>query len=236
MDSFIKKIFDKKSDLFVHVQFQKFSRGEFKSRAVIKATHTSKGFSIATTYEYANEMVIAVAEKIPNGKKVRVTGIVVSTRDLTGELDFENKKQFMGVKQYVINKDMSKEEIIEICHKFLSSFVGLSFSIDDTELKIKAKSPKSSKPSTKSGEKPNPDFCKLNTTDKNLVKNILFDINLDEFKKAEISHEFLIKDLILPKGEKDSSKIRELTQRKGVIFRKTNVDEKETIKEKNFVA
>ncbi len=232
MDSFIKKIFDKKSDLFVHVQFQKFSRGEFKSRAVIKATHTSKGFSIATTYEYANEMVIAVAEKIPNGKKVRVTGIVVSTRDLTGELDFENKKQFMGVKQYVINKDMSKEEIIEICHKFLSSFVGLSFSIDDTELKIKAKSPKSSKPSTKSGEKPNPDFCKLKTNDKELVKKFLFDI--EDFKKAEISHDFNITEIKIPKNETDPAKMRENAIRQGKIIRQLLVDEKPIKKEIDF--
>jgi len=35
--NFIKRVFDKKIDDETHAQFQKFSRGEFKNRAMIKA-------------------------------------------------------------------------------------------------------------------------------------------------------------------------------------------------------
>ena len=35
--NFIKKIFDKKIDNSVHLQFQKFSKGEFKDKALIEA-------------------------------------------------------------------------------------------------------------------------------------------------------------------------------------------------------
>ena len=240
MDCFIKKIFDSKIDDFVHLQFQKFSRGEFKGRAVVIASNSKGKYKVFTTPEYANELVRTVAEKIGNNK-TKVTGIVVSTRDLQGELDFINKKQFMGIKQYVIEKEMTGKEIIDICDRFPQSFIGLSFSSGDTELKIKPKAPKSAKPSTKADEKPKADFCKLITNDKNIAKNILFDseINIDAFKKAEIKHDFIITDIVVPnelKNEKDFAKIREMSRRKGKIVRHLNIDGKSLKKEANFEA
>lgn len=232
---FIKKIFEDKVDKLVHLQFQKFSKGNFKNKALIKASNSKGNYKIATGYEYANEFVRMVAEKLGNDK-TKITGGIITTFDLTGKLDFKDKKQFMGVKQYVLDTEMTGKEILNLLDKFPFAFMALSFKTNDTELKIKPKAPKSAKPSTKGDARPNPDFCKLTTTDKNLVKNILFDINLDDFKKVEVSHEFRIEDLILPKGEKDSAKIRELTQRKGTIIRKMNVDEKDVVKEKDFVA
>jgi len=229
MDSFIKKIFDGNGDSFVHLQFQKFSKGIFKSKAIVKASKSKDKYSISTTYEYSNEFVRSVAEEIPNNQKVNVKGIVVSTRDLSGELDFENKKQFMGVKQYVIDREMNKEEILGICDKFPQSFIALSFSFGDTELKIKPKSPKSGKPSTKEDEKINPDFCKLKTKNEKIVKGILFDI--DNFKKVEIIHDFIIDELEIPKDEKDFSKARENTIRKGKIVRKMTIDGEKSEKE-----
>ena len=64
MDCFIKKIFDGKSegDNLVHVQFQKFSRGEFKDKACIVFSRSKDKYSISTTYEYANEFVRTLAE------------------------------------------------------------------------------------------------------------------------------------------------------------------------------
>lgn len=232
---FIKKIFEEKIDKLVHLQFQKFSKGNFKNKALIKASNSKGNYKVATGYEYANEFVRMVAEKLGNNR-TKITGGIITTFDLTGKLNFKDKKQFMGVKQYVLDTEMTGKEILNLLDKFPFAFMALSFKTNDTELKIKPKAPKSAKPSTKGDARPNPDFCKLITTDKNLVKNILFDVTLDDFKKVEVSHEFVIKDLILPKGEKDSAKIRELTQRKGTIIRRMNLDEKETTKEKDFVA
>ena len=66
MDIFIKKIFNGKAegDDFVHIQFQKFSRGEFKNKALINARKVKDKFKISTTAEYANELVRMLAEKI----------------------------------------------------------------------------------------------------------------------------------------------------------------------------
>jgi hypothetical protein len=237
MDSFIKKIFDDKSDELVHLQFQKFSRGEFKNKAVLNLNISKAGLSISTTPEYANDLVRMLSEKLGD-KKTKVTGVLVSTRDLTGILDFVDKKQFMGIKQYIIDKEMSGKEIIELCDKFPQSFIGLSFSTPDTELKIKPKAPKSAKPSTKSDEKPKADFCKVKTIDKNLVRNFIFDseVNLETNKKIEIVHDFIIEDIILPKDEKDFAKMREMAKRKGKIVRRLSIDGKAIKKEKNFMA
>jgi hypothetical protein len=235
MDFFIKKIFSGKSDNLVHLQFQKYSRGEFKDKANVKVTNSGNKFTMATGYEYANELVRAVAEKLGNNKSL-VTGGVITTKDLTNELEFKDKKQFMGVKQYVIEKEMTGKEIMDICDKFPTSFIALSFSAGDTELKIKAKAPKSAKPSTKVEEKPKIDFCKLITTDRNLFQAMIFEPELQNVKKAEIYHDLIIKDIILPKGEKDFAKMREMAKRKGKIVRKIFVDEKETRREAEFEA
>lgn len=232
---FIKKIFDGKSDPFIHLQFQKFSKGEFKNRALVKANHIKGKYTISTTAEYANELVAITAEKLGNSK-TNVSGAIITTADLTGKLNFKNKKQFMGVKQYIVDGEMSGKEILDIIHKFPLAFIALSFNAPGIELKIKAKAPKSAKPSTKGEGKLNPDFCKIITTNKDIASLFLFDLNIENFKKAEIAHNFLIKDIIFPKGEKDFAKIREMAQRKGTIIRKIVVDDKENTKEKEFIA
>jgi len=234
MDSFIKKIFLGKTDEFVHLQFQKFSKGEFKDRAMVKASKSKGAFSIGTTYEYANELVRSVAEKMKNNEKINVTGVIISTRDLTEtDIKFNNKKQFMGIKQYVIEDTLNKEDIIKICDKFPTSFLALSFCIGEIDLKIKTKSPKSAKPGT-SEKGPSIDFCKIKTKDTNIIKEILFDI--DDFKKVEVRHTYLINELIIPKNERDPLKMRENTIRKGKIVREINIDGKIIKKETLFEA
>lgn len=231
--NFIKKIFDKKTDELVHLQFQKFSRGEFKNKAIIKAKNSAGKYTISTTYEFANELIKELAEQLDS--KTKVTGVIVSTNDLKGQLDFKGIKQFMGVKQYQINKEMSGKEIIELLNKFPKAFFGLSFKTHDSELKIKPKAPKSAKPNNKSDEKPNPDFCKLITTNKLLAESFIF----EPFKQALITHTFIIKEIIIPnelKNEKDFSVIREKSLRKGILIREGEIDGNSFKKEIEFEA
>jgi hypothetical protein len=240
MEFFTKKLFDGTSDKFVHLQFQKYSRGEFKNKAMIIAKSQVGGkFSINTTTEYANELVRFLAEKL-GGEITHVTGIVVSTRDLTGELDFQNKKQFMGVKQYILDREMTGDEILALCEKLPNSFIGLSFKVGDTELKIKPKAPKSAKPSTKGEEKPKVDFCKIKTKDKDLVDGLIFDVHAGSFKVVEIGHEFNINEVVITDEMKveageDYAKIREMAKKKGKIVRKIEIDGQEFIEEKEFI-
>ena len=230
--NFIKKIFDGRVDESVHLQFQKFSKGEFRNRAIVKVKKLGKGYAINTTAEFANELVRDVAEKLGEERAI-IKGAIVSTSDLTGELNFKEKKQFQGVKRYLIDKEMSGRELIWLLEKFPKSFFALSFEVGNTKLKIKPKAPKSGKPGSKGGEKPKPDFCSLKTSDESLAKS--FVIEKPDFKLAEISHTFFIDEMIMPDGEEDYSKIRELAKRKGRIVREAEIDGQVMKSEKEFV-
>jgi hypothetical protein len=235
--NFIKKIADNDTDTFVHLQFQRFSRGEFPNRAPVKVKKTKDKFTINTGPEFANELVYEAAKKLGNDS-TKVTGAIVSTSDLKDKLEYENIKQFQGVKRYLINKDMTGDAIAELVKEFPKTFFGLSFSVDkdDTVLKIKPKAPKSGKPG-KDGEMPKPDFCKLITKDSEWGKG--FVLESDNFSKAEFAHTFIIEKISIPEGlkeEKDFAKIRELSIREGKIVRKSIIDEKEGSKEIEFRA
>ena len=235
MNFFIKSIFQGQADEAVHLAFQKFSKGKFVYRALIKVKNSKGKYSIGSGYEYANWLVRRAAEKL-GGEKTKITGVVITTKDLANELVFKDKKQFQGVKSYVIDNEMSGKEILALCEQFPKSFIAFSFSVGDTTLKIKTKAPKSGKPSSKGDERPKPDFCKVKTTDKELVKELLFDIDINNFSEADVQHTYVIDDLIVSKDEKDPVKLRESAKRKGKVIRKIFVDGKEKVFEKEFIS
>ncbi|MEA3329405.1 MAG: hypothetical protein U9Q06_01550 [Nanoarchaeota archaeon] len=237
MEGFIKKIVDGKIDEKVHRQFMKFSRGEFPNRALVKVKKTKDKYSIVTSAEYTNELVKSVAEKLKDGEMVKVTGAIVSTRNLKEEPDFNKLlahvevKQFRGVKRFILDLEMSKEEILSVCEKFPRAFIALSFRAGETELKIKPKSPKASK-KKKDETEPKADFCRLKTKDKDLVKGLIFEVA--EFKEIEVNHTFLINEIEIPEDEDDPALMREKSIRKGKIIRKLKIDGQETVREIEF--
>jgi len=234
--NFIKKIVDKKIDNSVHLQFQKFSKGEFKERALIFAKKVKDKFTINTSAEFGNEFVKTLAEKLGK-RKAQVTGSIISTSDLKGEMDFKKVSQFQGVKNYSIEQEMSGEEILRLLNKFPKNFFGLSFSFDKYTLKVKPKAPKSGKPSSKGDKNTKPDFCKLITEDSEIAKSLIFE--KPDFKEAEIKHDFLIESINAPanlKGSEDYAKIREESTRKGKIIRYSKIDGISMKKEYDFEA
>jgi hypothetical protein len=237
MDSFLKKIFegqDLSKDDLVHAQFQKFSKGEFNDKAGFILKRSKDKFALSTTPEYGNELVHALAEEI-GSNKVGISGALITTIDLSEEYDFKEVKNALGVRKHFIEGEMSGEEIIALQEKFPKAFFALNFSTPTSEIKIKVKAPKT-KPSGKGESKPKIDFCKLKTTNEDIVKNIAFDIDLDAVRKAEVIHDFIIEDIIKPKGETDFAKIRELAKRKGKIVRKITIDEVVEEKQSEFEA
>ncbi len=221
MHFFIHKIATGKSDELAHLHFEKFSRGVFKDRAIVQCKSSAKGYSIATTYEYANEFVRYFAEKLGDGK-TNVEGVIVSTNKLPASIKYNKVSQFMGVKKYVIGGEMSGRQIVQICDATPRAFLGLSFAFDGNELKIKQKAPKSAKPSNSDGTGPKVDFCKIKTKDSEIVKDLFFDI--DGFKQAEAKHIFLIEDIEIPSNESDPIKMRERAIRKGKLVREIVAD------------
>jgi len=231
--NFITKIFQGKSDFLVHQQFQKFGRGEFKDKALISARRVKDSVTILTTADFANELVYFCAKKLGKNK-TRVTGAIVSTSDLKNSLDIKEIKQFQGVKRYIIDKEMSGDEILSLIEKFPKAFFALSFSVagNSISLKIKPKAPKSGKPGNKGGKKSKPNFCRITTKDRDFIEDFVFEKS--NFKKAEISHKFVISEIIMPEGETDYARIRELAKRKGKIIREALIDGEKIRKEIGF--
>jgi len=232
--NFIKKIVDKEIDESVHLQFQKFSRGKFKNRAILKVKKSQDKYTINSSPEFSNELVRIMAEKLGN-EKTQVTGAIVSTSDLSGKIKFKEKKQFQGVKRYLIDNEMEGEEILSLLKEFPKTFFALSFQVDEKNiLKTKPKAPKTGKPG-KGNEKPKANFCKLITNDSQLGKSFIFE--KDDFKSAEIEHDFIVEKITLPEtDEKDFAKIREMAKREGKIIRYSNIDGVEAKKEYEFIA
>lgn len=232
--NFIKKLIDGKGDEMAHMQFQKFSRGEFQNRAIIGARLSKGKYTIATTAEFANELVYALAKKI-GSEVVPVSGSIISTADLEEKINFKSKKQFQGVKNYSISGEYSGEDILKLLSEFPKAFFALSFSSKDTTLKIKPKAPKSGKPSSKGEAAPKPDFCRIVTTDANIGKSFIFE--KDIFSKASVNHKFLIESIEVPeelKNEKDFAIVREKSTRVGKIIRTAIIDEEELVREIPF--
>lgn len=238
--NFIKKIFDDAIDESVHLQFMKFSKGEFKNKANVKVKRSGRKYSINTSAEFANELVRVMAEKIGERKTI-ITGAIVSTSDLKGKLNFKEIKQFQGVKKYLIENSMSGKELIELINGFPKCFFALTFDVDEeNKLKIKPKAPKSGKPkAAKEGEEEEvvADFCKLITNDEKIGKSFVFE--KQDFKQAEFTHTFVIEDIIVSnelKKEKDFALVREKARRKGKIIRVGEIDGQKVKEEKEFAA
>jgi len=231
-ESTIKKIFSGKADRQVHDEFVKFSRGIFADKYLVESKKQKDKWSIKTSNEFANFFVKSLLEKASG--EIDIKGVIVATFDVSKETDFsiENIKQFMGIKQAVVNTKISPGKIIELMDKFPKAFFALSFSVDGSELKIKPKAPKSAKPASGGEKEPKAEFCSLKTTDKSIAEDLLFDC-LDA-EEVAIKHELHIDDIILPKGEKDPVKIRENAIRKGKMVRIITIDGKQTRKESNF--
>lgn len=236
--NFIKKIVDGKVDELVHLQFQKFSKGEFKDRALVEVKKTAKNYTLKTSAEFGNDLVLEIAQEVGENK-TKVTGAIVSTVNLKEIPKFSKLlahvevKQFQGVKRFMIDQEMNGKEIEDMVKEFPKAFFGLSFNSDKSQLKIKPKAPKSGKPG-KGDEEPKADFCNLKTENSNLIKEFVFE--KEDLKTAKIKHIFFIEDIVLPKGETDYAKIREMAKRKGKILRKGEIDGKEVSKEIIFEA
>lgn len=232
--NFIQKIIDNHIDNLVHFQFQKFSRGEFTNRALVQIKKTGEKYTIATSAEFANDLVCAMAEKLGSAT-TRVTGAIVSTSDLSGKLTFTDKKQFQGVKRYLLDQDMSGTQLLALLEEFPLAFFALSFQVGEDKLKIKPKAPKSGKPGSKGEEAPKIDFCRLVTTDATIGKGFCFE--KETFKEARIAHTFVIERLEIPeeiKKSNDFSRMREEAKRVGTLIRTAIIDGKEIKKTFSF--
>ena len=238
----IKKIFDNKTDEGVHLQFQKFSKGEFRNRALIEVKKTGKNWTIKTSAEFANGLVGLMAEELGENS-TKITGVIISTLNLKENPEFNillahaNVKQFQGVKRYLISEEMTGKELLNFLEKNPKAFFALTFNVGDEKLKIKPKAPKSGKSGSKGEERPKADFCSLKTGKEKIAQGFIFE--RADFKKAEIAHTFIIDEIKIPeelKNSDDFTRIREESKRKGRVVREAFIDGEKIKSEREFEA
>ncbi|MEK6825622.1 MAG: hypothetical protein AABY00_02440, partial [Nanoarchaeota archaeon] len=234
MESVIKKIFSEKSDEAVHGEFIKFSKGVFGNKYLLDAKKQKLGWTIKTSAEYVNTLVRNCLEKMSG--EIGVTGVIVATFHVGEKAQFpiERVKQFMGIKQAVVNTTTTPRKILSLMDEYPRAFFALSFSTPLVSIKTKAKAPKSSKPASSGEKEVSADFCTLKTSDPSIVKDLFFDC--PDFTEISIKHILNIKEITLPKGVSDPVQIREQAKRKGTITRIIKVDGKEIRKEIEFEA
>ncbi len=221
--SFIKKIFNKEKSDYAHRQFSRFSKGVFENKALVDITVSKDKIKLKTSAEFVNELVVLMANTI-NGA-VHVKGIVFSTKNLSEEsnVEFDEVKSAMGAKKHILDKELTKEQILGLCNKFPEASIQLSFTTDYGTLKIKEKTPKSGKPG-KGDAEPKADFCVLTTEDKGILEEYAFDVKCP-FKKLFVKHTFEIKYIEIPEEYKnDFAMARKMGIRKGMIIRYLTVD------------
>ena len=233
MKSVVWKLFNGSVDSEVHSDFVKFSRGIFDNRYLVEGKKQTGKWAIKTSAEFANYFV---AKCLPVSGRVVVSGAIISTGNLKNDCPFEIEKvkQFQGVKQVVINTEVDVSAIRDLMSKYPRAFFALSFKTADNELKIKAKAPKSGKPSSKGEGGPRADFCSLKTTDKSIIEDLFFD--LKEFKEVVVRHTIEISNIEIDTSIKNPAEMRERAVRLGVITRKVVVDGREDVKKKEFGA
>lgn len=231
--NFIRKIVEKKVDVWVKKQFTRYGRGIYDNKALLQISKGKGSFTVHSSFEFAGEFAFALAESVQG--KTHVTGGIITTQDIRKEvsLDVAGIKQFAGVKTFLIDTEMNRAQIKELFTTLPSALIFLSFKTDAGELKTKVKNPKSSKPGQKKSDTDGPkaDFCSLKTKDTELIEDLAFDVQKG-FLKLAISHTFDIKDLAIPEQYKsDFSAARLYAIRKGKLIREIDVDGNRLVKE-----
>lgn len=222
MDCFIKKIWQGEGEE-AHYQFVRFGKGRFENRAVLNLWRTGK-IKLKGSFEWANDFVQIILEL---DNDIKFSGVILSKQELQELSEFSVKKK-KEIFQYDVS-EVSCEKIKEIKDKVYVML--LSGEGEEIVLKIKKRLPKPGKSKDKIDDK----FCQLEL-DLKYWEQIKQAFMLPECKKCKISHVFEINEMIMPEGEKDFAKIREMAKRKGKIIRKIEVDGKESEEEGGFVA
>lgn len=217
MDTFLKKVMTGRGDSDSHRYFLRFGKGNYARRFLLSFNKSTK-IKIKGSFEWANEFVKFVKAH----KDLKFSGKVLSKEKVAGK---EGRKK-AGVFVY----EIEESSISEFENAY---FLLLNANDSDMVLKIKKSLPKPGKDE----EKIDDSFCVLEIDAKywNAAKEAFF-WDVPEGKKCTVEHELKINEIIMPEGEKDPAKIRELAKRKGKIVRKIDIDGKEILKEHELVA
>jgi hypothetical protein len=207
MEFFIKNVFNGGSGDGGHKHFVRFGKGNYLRRFLISVVRGNK-IKVRASFELANDFVNFVHENLPN---LKFSGKIMTKKEYPGM----KARKKGGSYVYEVN-DISLEDYDG------GFFYLLNAKSEDMILKIKKSLPKPGKNAEKIDDK----FCTLELDTKywDKIRDLFFWDVPDNVKKAVIEHELKITDIVMPSGEDDPAKMRELAKRKGKIIRSLDID------------
>ena len=110
--NFIRKITEGKSDEWAKRQLTRYGKGNYEQKAVLQISKGKNKAGISSSFEFAPDFAYALAESIKG--KVHVTGGIITKQKLDEKevgIPFAGMKQFAGVKTFLIDTDLTKEQI-----------------------------------------------------------------------------------------------------------------------------
>lgn len=213
--NFIKQLIEGKTSEESHNQLIRYGLGKYENRGVVKFSN-GPTMKLQTSFEYANYFVKLVAENLEGPFEVK--GKLISKIKLENSV----KKKNSYVVEY--SDEISSEELQKLVEERYNDSHFL-FNVSPY-LKIKASLPRP-------GGKVKDNFCTLSFKGndelrKKIIEDFAFDID-KEFKKAIITHTFLIENIEVPEEHKDDPvAARANAKRVGTIKRNLEVDGEQT--------
>ena len=213
MDSAIKKVLHGQGDETTHQYFVRYGKGTYQRRFILNLAKTKAKIKLRGSFEWANDFV-AFARSLG---KTNFSGVVLMREKIPGKAGKKKKGAFA----YELNEEGVED--FENAYFYL-----LNHKSDEVVLKVKKSLPKPGKDAEKIDDK----FCQLDLDMKHweAAKETFF-WDVPDCKKASINHTLHITDIVLPTGESDPAKMRELAKRAGTITRKITCDCEESSKD-----
>lgn len=226
----MKEIFQKNYTQHAHDKLVRYSKGEFTG-PLIKAKFTSNSVKLYTSFHFIDEILILLANHLGN-VKVKIKGSLIWNKDLSKDLQqlgimYSKVSKARGIFKYTLDNEVLLKDFVDL---FSTYNLLVNFKYENVSVAMKSSLPKPNKEITA-------DFCKLTLPKEMetiLREEFLFDIK-EKCKEVEISHKIIVDDIILPPEEDlDFEMKRRLAKRKGTLYRKIIIDNKDTLSQVNF--
>ena len=226
--NFIKDIFeDRQEQEYIHQKFVRYGRGEFEG-AVIEITKSGDKIKVNASYDYVNILLCIIGNNLEG--YVNVKGDIISRedfREIIEKIEFPFKNYSKKKKQFraKINSNVETKKLRELCSGLKNANLLLDLSSENCKLKTKKRLPK---PGSSLNEK----FCSANLSEditKDLLDEIVFDLNIENFSNIKIRHRYIIDEFHIPEGYKNNPGLARINAKRiGKILRFIEVDGNKT--------
>lgn len=230
--NFIKQIATGKTNKEAHSALIRYGPGSFvRDNLIIKKEKNT--IKLAGGLDFVNIFQRFTARYFT--EDVDISGAIPTAREILPilesygiEAEAKVRRKKLG-KRYEFKKILSPKQTQELIEELFNCYLLLDMKSGNCSVKIKKKeTPKIAKPAPRFVTAVLPIDAL-----KDVIAEFLFDVDLDGFKRAVLSHTFVIEKVILdPKLDPERARLD--AKRKGILKRKIIIDKKETEKEYKF--